>query len=182
MRTYLAGAIGGVDLDWAFEWRGKATEYLEHHGIQVLSPIPVKIPVEERLRFVTNNGCIKGLGKYIVHKDLYMIDQADILLVEMIHDDIPYRGTICEMVEARQKEKLIVVWSEWAQDYPWIEYYATIVLPTLDDCLRFISRNMLGDDKLGTYDDRAYGDFTDCGIGIEGTLLSPGGGLDYFIS
>lgn len=155
MRVYLAGNITEVTIEGARNWRQYATKRLTEKGLVVLDPIPETCDKskEKRLSFTSNLGYDIYIGKYIVDKDLAMIDAATVLLVEMTNSTIAYRGTICEMVEAKNKGKIVVVWSEWAGSHPWLANYATIILPTLDDCITFITQNMCTEDQLGLIKD-----------------------------
>ena len=147
MKTvYLAGAIDHASPDFAVGWRREATERLEAAGYKVLDPTIGKDFSDPNINTTAYT------PKQIVETDKAMIKRADILLVEMSRDDIPYVGTSMEILYAWERSKQIVVWGG-PKSY-WVRYHATKILDTLPEALAYIERGKSMADRIGAIRER----------------------------
>lgn len=143
MKIYLSGGIRDKTAMEASSWRIEVKVWLEKYfpkdesGIEVIDPLRgISYPEEGPITEETIKGGITG--NELVHRDMADIARADVILVEMQDPNRPYRGTLFEIAEARRLGKPVVVWSDWAQEDVWLSYYATKILPDLEQCLVFI--------------------------------------------
>jgi nucleoside 2-deoxyribosyltransferase len=120
--VYLGGAIR-LTPD-AYTWRQIAKEELELNGFRVLNPLAGS--------FVGN------ADTSFVFRDLKMISEADILLVEMQHENVPYIGTSMEICEARRMGKHIVVFTRAHKDSIWLQVYADQICDNLAEALEYV--------------------------------------------
>ena len=100
-------------------------------GYGVLDPLRGKDPD------YVNNPALYTPNEIVV-RDKYDILKSDLLLVEYTNPTRNYAGTSMEIMFAYEHHKPIVIWSEHAQRNYWLQYHATIILPTLDECLDYI--------------------------------------------
>ncbi|MDI3548151.1 MAG: hypothetical protein PWR10_1803 [Halanaerobiales bacterium] len=124
--VYLAGSINGHSA-WAVatEWRLYAAGVLETAGFKVLNPLRGRKPTD------TNS-------KDIVERDLQDIVQANILLVEMDHDQMPYIGTSMEIRYAWERGKEIILWGRANRGSHWLKYHATAWFDDLEGALDYL--------------------------------------------
>ncbi len=139
---YLAGAIDGLTYQEATSWRNKATIFLRGCGCQVLDPMR---PKDELVHLPTIRGGEGYTSEEIVHRDLWDVRRADIILAEMTDLSRPYRGTISELTAARLEGKIVILWTdpEFVKSNPWAHWWATRAFAELDDCLRYIGDYLL---------------------------------------
>ena len=131
MKTvYLAGAIDHASPDFAVGWRREATARLKAAGYGVLDPTIGKDFSDPNINTTAYT------PKQIVETDKAMIKRADILLVEMSRDDIPYIGTSMEILYAWERGKEIIVWGG-SESY-WVRYHASRIFKTLSEALDYI--------------------------------------------
>lgn len=119
---YLGGAIR-LTPD-AYTWRQIAKEELEIAGFRVLNPLAGSYPGNP--------------DTSLVFRDLKMIAESDILLVEMQHPDVAYIGTSMEICEARRMGKHIVVFTRCHKDSIWLQVYADQIFDTLAEALEYV--------------------------------------------
>ncbi len=105
MKAYLAGPIAGCTVEEAMGWRKRAQAMLAEAEITCLIPlgadeITAKTPV-----FCEDLG---SAGRRVFEKDLFMIDQADIVLVNFTGWKAVSKGTLFELGYAYAKRKPIV--------------------------------------------------------------------------
>lgn len=120
--VYLGGAIR-LTPD-AYTWRQVAKEELELNGFRVLNPLAGSYPGNTDTSFV--------------FRDLKMIADSDILLVEMQSPDVPYIGTSMEICEARRMNKHIVVFTRCHKDSIWLQVYADQIFNNLAEALEYV--------------------------------------------
>lgn len=108
---YLAGAIDGISVDDAKEWRNEVKEKL--------SDIYDFIDPTE----------FYGTTVEIVEAGFDGVGRCDLVLAEMNRTDRPYVGTSMEIREAFTQNKLVIVWG--TPDSRFVDYHAFIV-PTLE--------------------------------------------------
>ena len=123
---YLAGAMHHVEPGFALAWRGMATKILQHR-YEILDPTANKD------LYAPDVHTLQYLPEEIVHADLAMIDQADIILAEVSRTNVPYHGTSIEIATAYRNGKVVYVWGG-CQSY-WIRYYSTQVFADLNAAL-----------------------------------------------
>lgn len=132
-KIYLAGGVNGFTVSEATEWRNYAALQLNLRGFEVINPLRSRVGRDGR--FV---GGVYSPAEVVV-RDKQDILRADGLLVEYTRSDRNYAGTSMEILFAFEHHKLIVVWSSHAGESYWLKYHATVILPTLDDCIEFIA-------------------------------------------
>ncbi len=131
-KIYLAGGIHGLSELQAAEWRGYAAEMFMLHSMEVIDPLRGRRPV---------NGSYDGsvyTPAEIVLRDKNDILAADAVLAEYTDTNRNYAGTSMEILFAYEHLKPVVVWSKHADSY-WLRYHATVILPTLDECIEFLA-------------------------------------------
>lgn len=126
--VYLAGSINGHDsLETANGWREKATKELGKAGYGALNPL--------RGRKLTDEN-----SKEIVERDLEDIQKADIILVEMSHENKAYIGTAIEIRYAWEQGKEIILWGRANRESHWLKYHAHAWFDTLEDAIKYLKR------------------------------------------
>ncbi len=80
----------------------------------------------------------------VVHNDLADLWKSEIALFNYDDPCNQYIGTSLEVAYALIWHKRIVIWSSWAQKHPFLAYHATIILPTLPECLAYIKMLLYG--------------------------------------
>jgi len=134
--VYLAGSIDGHDSwDTVTEWRNYASLILEAVGYRVLNPT--------RGRSRTTPYDI-----FIVERDLEDIDCADILLVEMNHENRAYIGTSMEIRYAWERHKEIIVWGTANTKSHWLKYHTNQHFKSLDGALLHLKERQ-GEEEYG---------------------------------
>lgn len=108
MRVYLAGAIGGLNWETASQWRNGAREYLARYDIQCLNPLDGKEDLSQ----------LSGLERQqqfnpqeLILRDLRDIGRSDVVLVELVHADVTYVGTLMEIMYAWEQKIPIIAWT-----------------------------------------------------------------------
>ncbi|HJS83558.1 MAG TPA: hypothetical protein VJ742_12065 [Nitrososphaera sp.] len=129
-KVFLSGGIEGCE-DRGLAWRLKAQTLLEKHGFVVESPLIIAPNMESPFNEVNE----------IVHRDLYLLRQCDMILVEYNIPNRCYIGTDVEMVKAHELGMPIIVWSnEQYRNRVYLRYLATAILPTLEDAVDYMRR------------------------------------------
>lgn len=124
MKTvYLCGPINGCTDSECKDWRGKATQYCQNLGLNVLDPM--------RRDF---RGREAGAEKEIVEGDKEDVRNSEIILVYYFKPSI---GTAMEILYAYDYHKTIIVINESGEQRlsPWLTYHATHIYSTLNDAL-----------------------------------------------
>lgn len=138
LAVYLAGSVNGHD-SWEVvtEWRLYAAGVLEAAGYYVLNPVRGRKPTDTD-------------SKDIVERDLRDISQADILLVEMNHENRAYIGTAMEIRYAWERKKEIILWGRANTGSHWLKYHATAWFKNLEEALEYLrerGRQLYGGDS-----------------------------------
>lgn len=123
LTVYLAGSVNGHE-SWeaVTEWRLYAAGVLEAAGYHVLNPVRGRKPTDTD-------------SKDIVERDLRDISQADILLVEMDHENRAYIGTAIEIRRAWEQGKPIICWGTANRSSYFLRYHATEISETLEEAI-----------------------------------------------
>lgn len=125
MKIYLAGPIDALTQKEAEEWRIYASRVFMKWDIECINPL--------RGKNVDNT----YTPNEIVHRDLYDIRRADILLANYMRKGVPYIGTSMEIVYAHSWGKPVIVTTDWCDSY-WLKYHATAILDNLDKAIEYI--------------------------------------------
>ena len=114
------------------KWRAKATNILSKDGISTLDPTR---RWEEHNNYSNRNNINR-----VVKMDLQDISNSTVLLCDMREDQPGKRwGSMAEIAHAHTKNKIIIVWRGKSDDlHPFLEFYATEVHFSLDDCCKAI--------------------------------------------
>ncbi|WPA89491.1 hypothetical protein MTATph1_CDS0004 [Moorella phage MTATph1] len=105
---------------------------LMRHGMEVIDPLRGRRAADGYYNGASYNPA------EIVLRDKNDILTSDAVLAEYTDPHRNYAGTSMEILFAYEHMKPVVVWSQYADSY-WIRYHATIILPTLDDCIKFLA-------------------------------------------
>ena len=114
------------------KWRAQATNLLSKDGISTLDPT-------RRWEEHNNYGDRNNINR-VVKMDLQDISNSTVLLCDMREDQPGKRwGSMAEIAHAHTKNKIIIVWRGKSDDlHPFLEFYATEVHFSLDDCCKAI--------------------------------------------
>ncbi|NLU09416.1 MAG: DUF4406 domain-containing protein [Tepidanaerobacter acetatoxydans] len=124
--VYLAGSINGhKSWELVTTWRTYAEKILEAAGYRVLNPVRGRSPTDTD-------------SKDIVERDLQDIAKADILLVEMDHEDKAYIGTAMEIRYAWERGKEIIIWGRANRESHWLKYHTHVRCNTLGQALEYL--------------------------------------------
>lgn len=125
MRVYLAGPIEGCTDEERLSWREKASYALTEKHIESYSP---------------KEDCIKSRADehMIFYKDIYQVDRADVILVNIQAKNIKSFGTPFEMGYAYAKGKLIVMVCNEDQLYHPFVTIPSVYFTDLGEALDFI--------------------------------------------
>ena len=127
--VYLCGGMEGYDKEDMTAWRHKATRHLELCDISTLDPTR---------RFSFHSGFQdKNAVNRVVKMDLQDIANSTVLLCDMRYDQPgKRRGSMAEIAHAHTKNKIIIVWTDEKDiKHPFLEFYATEIHHTLEDCV-----------------------------------------------
>ena len=130
--VYLCGGMDGYKEEEMIKWRAKATNILSKDGISTLDPTR---RWEEHNNYSNRNNINR-----VVKMDLQDISNSTVLLCDMREDQPGKRwGSMAEIAHAHTKNKIIIVWRGKSDDlHPFLEFYATEVHFSLDDCCKAI--------------------------------------------
>lgn len=146
--VYLAGPITGTMYEDArYGWRKYASDRI-NPGIRILSPMrhegqlaeelgPIKAEYNHKM----NPKHLYTGGRIIVGKDHFDINQADVILVNLIGAERVSIGTMVEIGIAYAKRKAVVVAMEKGNihDHPFVTSTAMVVTETLDDAITIVN-------------------------------------------
>ncbi len=130
--VYLCGGMEGYKEEEMMKWRAQATNLLSKDGISTLDPT-------RRWEEHNNYGDRNNINR-VVKMDLQDISNSTVLLCDMREDQPGKRwGSMAEIAHAHTKNKIIIVWRGKSDDlHPFLEFYATEVHFSLDDCCKAI--------------------------------------------
>lgn len=108
-KIYLAGAINGLTLSSASEWRNEVTFYAKQHNFTVLDPLRGEEFVELDASTPIDDSQFRNVSsEEIVRKDLEDINQCDLMVVNLEHlSSLRMVGTKIEMGYAYAQNKPI---------------------------------------------------------------------------
>ena len=130
--VYLCGGMEGYAKSHMTGWRNKATKHLELCDIDTLDPTR---------RFAFHSGFQdRNAVNRVVKMDLQDISNSTVLLCDMRYNQPGKRwGSMAEIAHAHTKNKIIIVWTDEEDiKHPFLEFYATEIHNSLDDCLEAI--------------------------------------------
>jgi len=130
--VYLCGGMEGYSKDEMIGWRTEATVWLNVANIETLDPTR---------RFAFHDGFQnRNSINRVVKMDLQDISNSTVLLCDMRENQPGKRwGSMAEIAHAHTKNKIIIIWT--GKDdvkHPFLEFYATEIHHTLDDCCEAI--------------------------------------------
>ena len=130
--VYLCGGMEGYSEDDMVKWRGKATNILSKAGISTLDPTR---RWKEHFDYSNRNNINR-----VVKMDLQDISNSTVLLSDMREDQSGKRwGSMAEIAHAHTKNKIIIVLRGKNDTlHPFLEFYATEVHHSLEDCCKAI--------------------------------------------
>ena len=127
--VYLCGGMEGYEKDHMQGWRQLATNHLELCDIETLDPTR---------RFSFHDGFMdRNAVNRVVKMDLQDISRSTVLLCDMRYEEPGKRwGSMAEIAHAHTKNKIIIVWTEEKDiKHPFLEFYATEIHHTIEECL-----------------------------------------------
>ena len=130
--VYLCGGMEGFTTDEMKGWRATATSHLSYAGINTLDPTRrVSFHLDKGVRYTNNE------AKRIVKQDLQDIANSTVILADMRESQPGKRwGSMAEIAHSHTKNKIIIVWIDKEdQRHPFLEFYATEIYTSLDECL-----------------------------------------------
>ena len=119
---YLCGAIEGLDRGTAYNWRKEARAWLSD-CYKVLDPMD------------NDEGMTR---KEIFEADIQNVEEADIILCEMSHHNMPYIGSSMELWHAYQLGKKIILWGRANNEHLFLEQIVDIRLSTLAEAIYYL--------------------------------------------
>jgi hypothetical protein len=124
-KVFLSGAIEGVE-DYGRQWRKEASLLLEQSGYQVIDPMSVQDPNYSN-------------PQEIVYRNLFMQNQADILLVEYMIPNRNYVGTDFELCWAKNNEQPSIVFScKENAGRVYLNYLASKVTSSMEEAVNYL--------------------------------------------
>ena len=130
--VYLCGGMEGYDKEDMTRWRKIAKADLDLNDIEVLDPT-------RRFSFHSGFQDRNNVNR-VVKMDLQDIANSTVLLCDMRYDQPGKRwGSMAEIAHAHTKNKIIIVWTDKDDiKHPFLEFYATEIHHSLDECLEAI--------------------------------------------
>jgi len=131
--VYLAGGISDLTHDEAFKWRKEVTKKLNPLGIKCYNPIAAG----DFDKFNDGEGHFKGGDKICYHRDKFMVQKSDIVLIN--YDTFSKTKSVGTCVEKGWSDcnKLVIVVSQSNIEHPFITENA-IIVKTLDQAVEII--------------------------------------------
>jgi hypothetical protein len=124
-KVFLSGAIEGVG-DYAKEWRQQATEILVDSGYKVFDPTLAQDSEYSN-------------PQEIVYRNLFMQNQADILLVEYMIPNRNYVGTDFELCWAKANKQPAIVFScKENASRVYLNYLASKVTYSMNEAIEYL--------------------------------------------
>lgn len=137
---YLAGKMSGISLEEAQGWRNEVmSRFRMSNGLVFFFD-----PTEGLGQYIKQNDKLTVLGPNLpqhlysamecFQRDLYMVDEADIVIANLKGDHWQSLGTIFEIGYAYSRGKRVIVIADpedYAAKHPFITSHATIVNNTL---------------------------------------------------
>ena len=161
LKVYLAGAIRAGRFE-DIAWRSRVIIALGGEPVEVLSPLAGKSYDEETKQWRVH-GTIAPSAKYIVKHDLWMVNRADVVVVNLtaLAEGYPSIGTLVELGAAAALGKLIyvVVDAEYTGHqnqamyrlHPFIEQVASEVFTSVEALIAYLRPQvsvLLGDTPM----------------------------------
>lgn len=139
MKVYLAGPMCGCDSNETYDWRDEVANALADVDIEVYDPsVGLDYIFEEDDRLLPCNDHHGVTNKEVFQKDIFMIDQCDILLVDLYYQNPMSTGCYFEMGYAFAKGKPIIVANAGVKkNHPFIDIPAFNV-DTVEDAVEYI--------------------------------------------
>lgn len=130
--TYLCGGMEGYAAEQMKGWRQQATEALANYEIETLDPT-------RRVAFHGGTMDRDAINR-VVKMDLQDISHSTVILADMRYDQPGMRwGSMSEIAHAHTKNKIIIIWTnEDDIKHPFLEFYATEIHHTLEDCIEAV--------------------------------------------
>ena len=125
IKVFLSGAIENTP-DLGKGWRVQATPILERAGFTVLDP---SLELEGPNRSINE----------IVHRNIFLQKQADLLLVEYSYPNRAYIGTDFELSKAYEWNQPTIVWCHPSyMNRTYMRYLSSMMLPSLEQALDYL--------------------------------------------
>jgi nucleoside 2-deoxyribosyltransferase len=149
MRIYLAGSITGLSYDDVVDYFLFTKQELESYGYEVFHPMTGKGYLRNEVEFKavgydshspvsTNHG--------IVERDRWMVQTADILLVNLTNGDRVSIGSMFELAWAHHmgKHSIVIMPDTGVHQHCFVLEAADIILPTMDQALEYLHKLING--------------------------------------
>lgn len=126
-KVFLSGAIEGISHKDAYSWRARASAMLSDYGFKTVSP---------DLELTDKSATVNE----IVRRNIYLQSTCDLVLAEYTIPNRCYIGTDFELCRAYDDGQPTIIWAhEDLKDRVYLQYLATVIRPTLEECVSYIT-------------------------------------------
>jgi nucleoside 2-deoxyribosyltransferase len=147
LRIYLAGPITGMSKADVFTYWDDARKTFTDLGYEVFSPMTGKdyfrtdLPSEKFKPAGENSHSPISCDHAIAHRDMWMVNMVDVVYVNLFKAERVSIGCVTEIAWAKAFGKQIIVSMEdkGVHDHAFIRECATIVFPTPDEAVNYLS-------------------------------------------
>jgi len=147
-KLYLAHPITGLSGDEVFGYYDKWVKELTHTGFEILYPMTAKGHLRTESNY-KSHGYDKPVStdKAIVGRDSWMVNQADIVLIDLTGAEQVSIGCVSELAWAwcQGKHTIVVMNDDNPHCHAFILHQAHIIFPTMDDALEYLYQLATGD-------------------------------------
>jgi len=150
-KVYLAGPIRGLNFEGATNWRDKAVDELEKHGITGYSPLRAKKHLLEHLdvlderRNKVDHPIVSPQG--VVGRDRFDVQTCDLMLVNLLDAMSVSIGTMFELAwaDAWRKPVILVMENDGSNvhEHFFIRQTAMYAVEDLDEAIQLVAAVLL---------------------------------------
>ena len=149
MKIYLAGPISGKGGEVTIDYFGSTASTLRQAGFEVIHPMIGKGYFRNEIKFKAEGYLHKSqsTNHAIIERDLWMVQQCDILYCNLIMAEIVSIGSIMEMAWAHilRKHTVLAMQSDNIHRHAFVLEAADIVFEAHDEAVSYI-KQLLGDE------------------------------------
>jgi nucleoside 2-deoxyribosyltransferase len=149
MKIYLAHPISGESTDKIFLYYDENSRYYEDIGFEVLYPMIGKGYLRNELEFkaVSPNENPISTNKAIVGRDSWMVEQADIVLIDLTNAKRVSIGSVCELSWGWKsgKHTVVVMESDNIHRHAFVLEMADIVFETETQARKYLKKLIKGE-------------------------------------
>lgn len=144
MKIYLAHQITGLSYDVVMRYYRDLQGYLgEVVGYEVLCPMVAKEYLKDQ-QYLSGEGYRfpESTGHAIFERDQWMVEQADVVLVDLVGQSRPAVGCLFELAWASilRKHTLVVMEPDSLYRHAFVLEAADIVFNTLQEALEYLEK------------------------------------------